>query len=248
MCAADVLTAAPLVALLDYRFSSEPNTYEAIQLLQAVLTDRRESHGPQIINCSFGFSVYPPREQEPEHEVWNPEHPVNRKVREVVQSGCVVLFSAGNCGEPGPTQSCAVDCSGPGKSIVGPASLHQVITVGAVTVSRQRLEYSAQGPGRFAQKKPDLCAYSHFYGHRGPNQDNPAGGGTEDCDTGTSAASPLAAGVVALLLNAAPQLSPKEVQQLLSGSARPIGPSGWEPNTGYGVIHAADAYHRLCPA
>jgi len=246
MCAGDVLTAAPQATLFDYPWSSgTPQTSEACELLQQVITDRVSGHGPHILNCSFGYASYQEKSNAPAHEVWSLDHPLNRKIIELIGTGCVVVFAAGNCGNPSPDGVCGSGCTGPGKSILGPASLPQTIAVGAVTVDRKRLPYSAQGPGGFSREKPDLCAYSHFYGHFGPNSDNPGGSAAQRCDMGTSASCPLTAGVIALLLNAKPRLAPNDVGRLLRQSATPFPQPGWGPDFGYGILDAGSAYRLL---
>ena len=65
--------------------------------------------------------------------------------------------------------------------------------------------------------------------------------------TGTSSATPLAAGIAALVLSANPKLAREEVQLLLEQTARKIGPRGTYKKNGhskfygYGRVNAADA-------
>jgi serine protease AprX len=118
-----------------------------------------------------------------------------------------------------------------------------VITIAAVNKSAQRIGYSAQGPGMFAQRKPDLAAYSHIYAHFGPGR--PGGGGAGTFDNGTSAATPLAVGVAALLLQAFPGVPPQGLKRALTSSAWRSGGSGWDRDYGHGVIDALSAWNYL---
>lgn len=59
--------------------------------------------------------------------------------------------------------------------------------------------------------------------------------------SGTSMASPYAAGVAALVLSKNPNLTPDEVRQVLRSSADDLGTPGWDPVFGYGRINAARA-------
>lgn len=59
--------------------------------------------------------------------------------------------------------------------------------------------------------------------------------------SGTSMASPHAAGVAALILSKNPNLTPPQVRQVLRASANDLGTPGWDPIFGYGRINAKRA-------
>lgn len=247
MCAADILVAAPSAKLYDYPFLGHRNSGGALAMFNEVLNQRRIDGTPHLTNNSYGFTGRPPREDFPNHEIYDLDHPVNRKVREVIASGCAAFFAAGNCGEECPSGDCHSSGIGPGISIHGANSLIDVITVAAVNSQNDRIGYSSQGPGNFEDEfernKPDISCYSHFYGNFGPNR--PAGGSVTDFDNGTSAATPVAAGVGALLMSAFPNISPQRLKNALIGGAINIGAPGWDADTGFGVINAAASYMLL---
>lgn len=243
MCAADVLVAAPEARFFDYPFAGIANSGGALTMFQAVLAHRRMSGRPHIISNSFSHTERPPRNLNPFHEVWDINNIVHHKVREVVTSGAVTFFAAGNCGAQCPQPDCRASSIGPGASIHGSNSLREVITVAAVNSSHERPGYSAQGPGGFETAKPDISAYTHFFGNFGPGR--PGGTDVRPFDRGTSAATPLAAGVAALLLSARPGLRPEQIKRILIASAINLGPAGWKPDTGFGVINAARAHSML---
>jgi len=58
---------------------------------------------------------------------------------------------------------------------------------------------------------------------------------------GTSAASPLVAGVAALMLQQDPTLTPHQVNDRLRSTATDLGPVGPDTVFGYGLVNAADA-------
>lgn len=232
MCAADILVAAPAAKIYDYPFLGVPDSGGALGMFQAVLEQRRRDGTPHLTNNSYGFVGVPDRQRYPNHEVWDINHPVHRKVREVVASGAPAFFAAGNCGENCPSGNCHSSGIGSGKSIHASNSLAEVITVAAVNSRHERIGYSSQGAGMFEQRKPDIAAYSHLFGNFGPNR---PGGLQQPFDNGTSAATPVAAGVAALLMSALPGLSPQDLKKALIESAIDIGKPGFDFDTGYGV-------------
>ncbi|TWU05906.1 S8 family peptidase [Stieleria varia] len=250
MCAADVLVAAPHAKLMDYPFLGVPNSGGALAMFQAVLTQRRANGTPHITSNSYGFTGIT---TDPSHEMNNINHPIHRKVREVVLSGAPCFFSAGNCGEPCASGRCQPSGIGSGKSIQASNALAEVITVAAVNSRHERIGYSSQGPSHahrqpgdsdgFEKCKPDISAYSHFFGNFGPGR--PAGTSNQAFDNGTSASCPVAAGVGALLLSAFPGLTPAQLKGALIRSATSIGQPGYDLNTGHGVINAAAAYRLI---
>ena len=65
-------------------------------------------------------------------------------------------------------------------------------------------------------------------------------------DNGTSAATPVAAGVGALILSARPQTTPAELKDVLLATAIQVGNSrSWDADHGHGVIHALSALKTL---
>src|SRR2546422_85330 len=172
----------------------------------------------------------------PENYSANPDHPFNQITGALVAAGADVFFAAGNCGADCPDPRCGKGDTGPGASIHGANSHPDVFTVAAVTVTDRRLGYSSQGPGALHSRKPDLAGFSHF-----------AGSGIYPADGGTSAASPVAAGVAAALRQrfATDRLAPAQLKGLLQRTARDLGGDGWDYDLGYGVIDAAAALQAL---
>ncbi len=244
MCAADILVAAPFAKLLDYPFLAGPDagdSFVALEMFNAVLDQRRINGTPHLTNNSYGFTFLPPKAEQPTHEAYDPEHPLNRKVREVIASGCPCFFAAGNCGSECPSGNCHSSAIGPNRSISAANSLPECLTIAAVNSRHERIGYSSQGPGTLHDEKPDLSAYSHFFGNMGPGR--PAGG--TGFDNGTSAACPVAAGVGALLMSAIPNLTPTRLREALIQTAINLNQPGWDAETGHGVVNAGAAYNFL---
>lgn len=246
MCAADILVAAPRAKLLDYPLLSEATSADGAQMFQLILERRRLDGTPQVVNNSYGFVGIPSREDFPTHEVWDIDHPFNRKVREVAASGASVFFAAGNCGSDCPSGNCRSSGIGPGRSINAAASMIDVFTIAAVNSRNERVGYSAQGPSNnapgFVVEKPDFASYTHFFGNFGPGR---PGGTAQSFDNGTSAATPVASGVAALLISAFPTLTPERLRKALLAGAIEVGAAGWDPLHGHGIINAGASYQRL---
>jgi subtilisin family serine protease len=112
-------------------------------------------------------------------------------------------------------------------------------------VNGVRVGYSSQGPGRLTARKPDVCAYTHFAGS--------AAFGSGTPDSGTSAATPVAAGLVAAIRTRWPssRLSPAQLRALLRRTAEDRSEVGFDYDYGYGVVDTAGivaALHRRTKA
>lgn len=109
------------------------------------------------------------------------------------------------------------------------------MTVGGVNKDGEFIGYSSQGPAALDPRKPDFCSVSHFKGYF-------------PSDNGTSAATPVAAGVVALLKQARSSLTQDQIRSTLQTTAREIGATGWDQHSGAGIIRAKEAFDRLVVA
>lgn len=142
-----------------------------------------------------------------------------------VERGVVVLNAAGN------------QRSTNGLLIV-PADGDSVITVGAVDQAGAVTYFSSPGPTADGRIKPDVAALGLGTWVASPSDDHAYGG-----VNGTSFSTPLTAGVVALMLERAPHLTPIQVRTALrqsaSRSATPDNDLGW------GIIdaHAAVTWY-----
>jgi subtilisin family serine protease len=155
----------------------------------------------------------------------NPAHPFNIIVASLEDAGADILFAAGNCGTECPDKRCQQVTNA---GIFGANSSPAVISVAGVVISKDRIGYSTKGPGRLEKQKPDIASFTHF-----------AGSGVYAADGGTSAATPVAAGVVAAIRRNFPAsvLSPKDLRELIQRSAEPRGSGSFNYEYGYGVIN-----------
>lgn len=247
MCALDALIAAPQVQIRDYPLlRNTDGTWigflsDAIRFYAQLMTEILQQPGPMVVSNSWGLydtSQDAPADN-PQNYSKNPIHPFNTITGALITAGADVVFAAGNCGHPCADVRCGTNDRGPGKSIHGANSHPDVVTVAAVTVHDDRLCYSSQGPGGLTPTKPDLCGFSHF-GYPG------VGGWLH---SGTSAACPIVAGVIAALRSkpTARSLAPSSIKQALIKSARPVAGPGFTTDFGHGVVDASAAWNQVQP-
>lgn len=224
MCATDVLGMAPEAQIYDIRISNGNSLSNALAGFQWAIDQHKANGTPHVLTNSWGYF----------QEAWdpdytkNPDHPFTRKVIEAIDEGILVLFAAGNCGGTCPDSRCGSD-TGPGRSIWGANGHPRVITVGAVNKNEQFVGYSSQGPAALDAQKPDFCSITHFKGYF-------------NSDSGTSAATPIAAGVVALLKQANAAATQDQIKNALKDTAKDIGDAGWDRHSGAGIMRAKAAF------
>jgi serine protease AprX len=199
---------------------------------------------PDVITNSWGYSVDGPLPSMP-----NWLKPLYLAVLDAVSKGITVCFSAGN-GHYG-----------------FPGSVPEVISVGGVVVD-QNLNYSATRytsgfkstwfPGRNVPDVSGLCGtpptadYIILPVQKGASLEKAGGWGAF---SGTSAASPMVAGVCALLKEADPNLTPSDIKNILMHTARDITTGknahgkqavpGPDLATGFGLVDAERAIETL---
>jgi len=252
MCAFDVCITAPRCTLLDIALlqstagpfssflSDAVRAYEHLLRLMTTTSPRPSL----VVNNSWGmfhpswdFPVGTPGNYSD-----NPNHPFNRIVGSLERAGADILFAAGNCGRDCPDNRCQNVTD---RAIYGASSHPQVLSVAGVDKNRVRVGYSSIGPGRLARAKPDLAGYTHFAGSEAfPGHP----------DSGTSAATPVVAGVVAAMRVARPfrplrpATYPSAVRMLLRRTAIDLGSTGYDFEHGFGVVDgAAVAAHAHLP-
>lgn len=239
MCAFDVCIAAPNCTLLDYALLQSraeggstmdgflSDAVKAFSRLLELLNNAPDPKPSLVVNNSWG--MYHPSWDFPVGHSGNysdnPNHPFNIIVESLEDAGADLLFAAGNCGAECPSRQCQGATS---RAIYGANSHPSVLSIGGVTVNKERVGYSSQGPGRLDPNKPDLCAYTHF-----------VGSGVYPADNGTSAACPVAAGVVAAIRTKYPasKISPAQLRNIIRRTAEDLSPTGFDYSHGYGIIN-----------
>jgi hypothetical protein len=143
-----------------------------------------------------------------------------------VARGCLVVAAAGNEREQG-------------SPIEYPANYTHVLTVGATN--------QAGGVAEFSNATPNLDLAA-------PGQDIPVAIPTVFLPTGysigdgTSFSAPIVAGAAAWVWTMRPDLDNTQIFEVMRRSARDLGPAGFDPDTGYGLLDITAALAAAPPA
>jgi serine protease AprX len=157
--------------------------------------------GAQVINLSLGSDIKS-----------DGSDPLCQLCDAAVAEGVVVCVAAGN--------------AGPGEGTIGtPAAARQVITIGASTDDDQIASFSSRGPTKDGRIKPDVVLPGvsiRACRAAGTSMGTPVGDHYTQA-SGTSMATPHAAGVAALLLQAMPDLTPAQLKARFRAMAVDLG-------------------------
>ncbi len=218
---------APDANLVGVRIS---NVSEAIKGIQWVI-EHKDEYNIGVINMSLGDFALRSYKDDP----WA------QAAEKAMEAGIVVCVAAGN--------------DGPSEFNINTPGIHpDVITVGALddkgTLDRKDdtvADFSSRGPTQVDRlHKPDLLAPGvNVFGPLSPGShldtpDVPHDGQKYFAISGTSMATPMVAGMAAILLQANPKLTHQEIKEILVRSCDNYLPD--EPNIqGAGVINAQSA-------
>jgi serine protease AprX len=217
------------IKVLDHR--GDGNISDVLAGLQWII-DNRKRYNIRVVNISVGTSA---------KDTMDENSLLVQGVNAVWDSGVIVVVAAGNNG-PGPM------------SISTPGISRKVITVGSsddnVSVEvfgSKSKDYSGRGPTPYCIKKPDIvapgsniisCNISRYV-TKGRN--NTPKYQTADfpmmytIKSGTSMATPVVSGAIALLISANPEISSREVKLKLRNSAIDLG-QRWDKQ-GWGLLN-----------
>ena len=159
----------------------------------------------------------------------SPEHPFNIVVDNLDAAGADILFIAGNSVSECENGQSSESSTG----ITGVNSSGAVLCIAGVAINKERLCYSTQGPGCLSHQKPDISSYTHFDGSKLVIVE-----GMKPVDGGTSAAAPVAAGVIAAVRSVYPSnvIKPAVLRNLIRRTAEDCGAMGFDYSYGYGII------------
>jgi serine protease AprX len=210
---------APEAHIVAVKVAGQNGVVDVSTMLQAMtwVAAYRDEFNIRVLNLSWGVSST----QDPAID------PLDYAVERLWSDGIVVVVAAGN---DGPT----------GRTITKPADDPVVLTVGAFNDHANTDPsddsvpgWSSRGPTAAGVAKPDLVApgrtliATRSFGSY-VEQTNPSAliSPSYIRGSGTSEAAAVTSGVVALLLEARPDLTPDQVKDVLTATASPIGTIG----------------------
>ena len=159
-----------------------------------------DSVGVDLVNTSLGYYSFDDPTKNYRYRDLNGHYALmSREAAKAADKGIVVVCSAGNSG------------SGSWKKITPPGDAENVLTVGAVDKEAVLAPFSSVGNTADHRIKPDVVAV-------GLGADVIRTDGNQGRANGTSFASPIMCGMVACLWQACPELTAKEVIELVRRS------------------------------
>ncbi|MEZ4430609.1 MAG: S8 family serine peptidase, partial [Nannocystaceae bacterium] len=180
-----------------------------------------EAEGADIFTASLGyFDWYQADDFDGQTAV------TTQAVEVAVANGLIVFNAMGNAG-PGPT------------TMGAPADAAGAISIGATDFAGTIAPFSSRGPTADGRVKPDVSAPGVDVVFASPNSLDEYG-----ATNGTSLATPLAAGVGALLLEADPTLTPETMAERLRSTASQA--DAPDNDYGWGVLDGRAAVGAYC--
>lgn len=220
----DVMTGtAPGASFWLLRSEDEYSEHLVEQDYWAAAVEFADSAGVDVINTSLGYYTFDDKSKDYKYRDLDGRHALmSREASRIADKGMVLVCSAGNSG------------MGSWKKITPPGDSEHVLTVGAIDKKALLAPFSSIGNTADNRVKPDVVAV-------GLDSDVIRTDGNQGRANGTSFSSPIMCGMVACLWQACPELTAKEVIELVRRS----GDRADFPDNiyGYGVPDMWKAYN-----
>jgi serine protease AprX len=184
-----------------------------------------DSCGADIISSSLGYKTFDDSTMNFTYNNLNGKTVRSSTAAEIASSkGMIVLVSAGNDGD------------NPWHYIGSPADAKEILTIGAINSTEKKASFSSFGPTADGRIKPNVMAMGEtVIAELSP--------GKFSTISGTSLSCPIAAGLVACLIQAFPNATTKAIKQAILQSANQY--TNPDNAMGYGIPDFEKAYEIL---
>ncbi|MCR6508332.1 S8 family serine peptidase [Bacteroides sp. KH569_7] len=191
---------APEASFWLLRSEDEYSEHLVEQDYWAAAVEFADSVGADVLNTSLGYYTFDDKSKDYKFRDLNGRHALmSRQASRVADKGMVLVCSAGNSG------------MGSWKKITPPGDADNVLTVGAIDKEGVLAPFSSIGNTADHRIKPDIVAV-------GLGADVIRTDGNQGKANGTSFSSPIMCGMVTCLWQACPELTAKEVIELVRRS------------------------------
>jgi serine protease AprX len=213
---------APKAHVTLFRTENGSNEYPVEELNWCKAAEIADSLGVDMITSSLGYNKYDDTTLSYTHKDLNGKTSyISLAAKTATEKGILVINSAGNEGD------------NKWRKIGTPADAAEVLAVGAVSLKNKPGKFSSQGYNADGIVKPDIAACGVLAWVASPS-------GSYYQGYGTSYATPIAAGGVACLLQAYPELNPQQIRDLIKATA--LNAESPDSIRGYGVAQFDLAY------
>lgn len=184
-----------------------------------------DSVGVDVINTSLGYYKFDDKSMNYEYRYLDGKYTMmSRQASRIADKGMVLVCSAGNEG------------IGSWKKITPPGDAENILTVGAISKSKALASFSSIGNTADNRIKPDVVALGMFANVMDTN-------GETTIANGTSFSTPILCGMITCLWQARPELTAKQIIQLVRASGDRV---DFPDNIyGYGIPDLWKAYNEL---
>ena len=213
---------APEASYWLLRSEDESSEHLVEQDYWAAAIEFADSVGVDVVNTSLGYYTFDGPTKNYRYRDLNGHYALmSREASKAADKGMIVVCSAGNSG------------GGSWKKITPPGDAENVLTVGAIDKKKLLASFSSIGNTADGRVKPDVVAV-------GSKADIIGTDGNLRLANGTSFSSPIMCGMVTCLWQACPNLTAKEVIELV----RSVGDRSDFPDNiyGYGIPDLWKAY------
>lgn len=220
---------APKASFYLYKTENQASETIAEEYNWVMAAERADSLGVDVINTSLGYTTFDNGIDDHSYaDMDGRTTPISRAAVAAARTGMILCISAGNEG------------ASTWKYISAPADADSILAVGAVDVLGVRASFSSQGPSADGRIKPDVAA-------RGLGATVMNSNGAVASSSGTSFSSPILAGAMASLVQAAKTLPGGYSAQGLIQQVRLSASQSFAPDSllGYGIPNFATVLASL---